>query len=109
MNLMEAVKSGKPFRLPGGEYYGWIVVKGEKFVRQDDPMVSVLFGPADFRDDAWEIQETTVTITRSQFWEAFEAATKECPVSRHRIAQGSWWPDADEVASIMAKKLGLEE
>lgn len=60
MNLIDAIKSGKPFRRPDQPWYGGMPNS---------------FRVVDILADDWEIQEPTVTITASQFWSAVNAST----------------------------------
>lgn len=76
MNLIDAIKSGKPFRRPDQPWYGGMPNS---------------FRVVDILADDWEIQEPTVTITASQFWEAIEATWGKCDDDRqsgfHRLAR----------------------
>lgn len=67
MNLIEAVKSGRPFRR-----VAWL-----KTDYRNPDSWSQSFLKQDILADDWEIQEPTVTITRSQFWEAVNAEWTE--------------------------------
>lgn len=77
MNLIEAIKSGRPFR-PKGRNWAWVFVK--------DGLLKYQLASGDFVEqplvvdqiiaDDWEIQEPAVTITRTQYWDAVrETAT----------------------------------
>ena len=103
MNLLEALKSGKPFRRKGFASW-WIEDGSEKFytMSKEDMLAE------------YEVQEPSVTITRTQFFEAAAEAMKE-----QAVALG-YEPTFDRgVLSIetlarlslgrIAKKLGLEE
>lgn len=85
MNLIEAIKSGKPFRRPGRDW------------------TPRLFSPADVLADDWEIQEPTVTITRAQLNQAVLATWEDDAVD---------WDQHEEsyhsLAEVLARKLGLE-
>lgn len=69
MNLIEAIKSGKPFRHK--ESGSWFE-RGTGFERIDLPLTWVI-------DDCWEIQEPSVTITNAQFWEAVGSSEVDLP------------------------------
>jgi hypothetical protein len=59
MNLIDAVKSGRPWKEKGGTHLWLRLVK------------SAYLGLAmDLTEKEWEIQEPEVKITRAQFWEA---------------------------------------
>lgn len=73
MNLIEAIKSGMPFRQPRTEWLevskmGMIVWK-DRDKEERDPFGWCIAGR--ITADDWEIQEPTVTITRAQFWDAY--------------------------------------
>ncbi len=68
----------------------------ERYQHIDDR--GVRFGPDDILADDWEIQEPTVTISRSQFWEAWTEARDE----------GSTGWTMTCYAQQLARKLGLE-
>lgn len=104
MNLIEAVKSGRPFRR-SGRSEKWIVRdddlltwdNGERFVGSQ---VSWLLA------DDWEIQEPEVRVTRTQFWEAWAAMLKEAEEKPAvRFARELIEPN---YGGILAKRLGLE-
>jgi len=103
MNLLEALKSGRPFRRKG--YGTWWL--------NDDSGKIFGMSKEDMLGD-YEVQEPGVTITRTQFFEAAAAAIKE-----HAVGSG-YEPSFDHgVLSLeslarlslgrLAKKLGLEE
>lgn len=93
MNLIDAIKSGRPFRrqLWGnvGEEKTWI-----------HNAQHTLYGTNDVLADDWETLEPKVTITRSQFWEAVADTYKAFP-GESIIRR--------EHAELLARKLGLEE
>lgn len=63
MNLINALKTDKPFRRLGWSLYqGWITNGWEG--------VKALKCYADILADDWEVQEKEVTITARKFWEA---------------------------------------
>jgi hypothetical protein len=72
VNLIEAIKSGKRYRRQAWENGNgqW---RGPANFSQGwhEPVCETL---CDFVADDWEIQETSVTITRTQFLEAFREA-----------------------------------
>ena len=76
MTLIEAIKSGRPFRRKSvlSCWYGVVgdVVKYQPGM--SDAYVANL-KVEDILADDWEIQEPTVTISASQFWEACQYAT----------------------------------
>lgn len=91
MSLIDAIKSGRPFREHPGQ--SWMVMDPEGRFCWDDGK----FRKSPTRSDCladYQIQELTVTITKAQFWEAASIVTEE------------WSLRALE---IMAIKLGLGE
>jgi hypothetical protein len=79
MNIIEAVKSGRPIRRKG-VWKDWISVIDQKhsnggyfFAWHGDPN-GYLCTDQDILADDWEIQEEKVTITRGEF----EKAVDEC-------------------------------
>lgn len=91
MNIREAVESGRPFKRAGTAK--WL----------DGMLVSLRHlpcGPFTFADlvaDDWEVQEATVTITRTQLLEAFGQA---CCALPYEIV-------APTLAICLAQVLGL--
>ncbi len=67
MNLLEAVKSGKKFRRGG---WSWIHPKSNGALLYQDafPITPTLDW---FTAEDWEIEEPSITITRAQFYEAW--------------------------------------
>ncbi len=64
MNIIEAIKSGKPFkRKEWSTYYKSSGYKIQSIGNQTDMLVI----EKDMIADDWEIQEKTITITESQF------------------------------------------
>lgn len=86
MTLIEAIKSGRPFRRKG---HAW-------FVGMPD-----LFKIGDVLADDWETQEQTVTITRTQFLEAFGQLYCEPQYSNRQVDS--------QFGIDLARKLGLED
>lgn len=89
MNLIDAVKSGRPYRQKGN--VPWIDPNFDT-----DP----LFETREILADNWEIQEPSVTITRTQFISAFGQMYCQPPWDRREV---------DSLFGIeLANKLGLE-
>lgn len=81
MNIIDAVKSGKPFRRVGAGQ--WVLTA--------DAAKGVTLNTASLAANDWETQEDRVMVTKEQFME--------------KAAEGGF----DEKAAIeLAKKLGLE-
>jgi len=77
MNIIEAIKSGKPFRRP--KCAGWMWVEGPFFVcdwEKDRVTVFPISVAALIADD-WDTQEPTVTITISDFYRAVADVIKQ--------------------------------
>ena len=75
MNIIEAIKSGRPFRRP--DRHGWIEVhdNGLRWVNQGGITITL----KDILADDWEIQEPSVTITANQFWNAIHDLYRKFP------------------------------
>lgn len=74
MNLIEAIRSGRPIRRRGWPY--WYKPRGYEennlYYRDDGSFdVALKVCPMDGLADDWETQERAVTITRTQFQDAF--------------------------------------
>lgn len=98
MNLIEAIKSGKPFRCKtwsNRDY--WL---GPSRLGPSMTVISQLRATTDeeLAGDDWEIQEPTVTITRTQLQDAYNDA-------RNSVGDCSNFGASTFI--VMAKKLGL--
>lgn len=73
MNLLEAIKSGRPFRRKNWDL--WTQVHGNCVTQPGltEGLRQAHMCYEDILADDWEIQEPTVTITRAQFLEAVES------------------------------------
>jgi hypothetical protein len=103
VNLIDAVKSGKPFRRKGwgGDCFFTTLGTsiGERIeARLYDRSNYWTMNAEDVLAEDWELQEPEVRITRTQFWEAVEHAFR-CPVTCS--------PAGGELMKL-AKRLGLE-
>lgn len=105
MTLIDAIKSGKWFGLGGEQGYPF---KGQPDGRVAGPdgYIERWVTSAVLRDD-WEIQEPTVTISRSQFWDAYKVAVSAAEAHFPRGAD-QFYTQAEFVMSTMADRLGLE-
>ncbi len=110
MNLVEAIKSGRPWKRKGAAW-SW----REPIVRVPG-YNQVSFELSDLLADDWEIEEPTVTITRAQFWEAVRASK---PVEMRFTSSNSFGPSGVGTlhtthagqylkAEELARQLGLE-
>lgn len=102
MNLIEAIKSGRPFRRAHWEA-GEFAVLWETHTNG----LGVMFGKdwyafrgSDLTADDYELQEQTVTITRSQL----EAALKDAFTVGPAVLSGL---EGRSLVSYIAQKLGL--
>lgn len=81
MTLIEAIKSGRPFRRTSYSHRGslgaWLeirkVPRGDTVLWIEQDQSEGAFSVDDVLANDWEIQEPTVTITRTQFWKAVES------------------------------------
>ena len=117
MNLIDAIKSGRPFRRETWGDDMWAHACADK-----DGETTVMFTDGttfqpyvfDLVADDWEIQEQSITITRSEFLNAFSVALKDVE-NRHGFRIMSFqgrdvsqiW--RSEVIAEMVRKLGLEK
>ncbi len=113
MNLIDAVKSGRPFKRQKWGAAMWLSMRSfeEDGVIHTVPTAfpnprgnEYIFSAEDILADDWEIQETEVRITRSQFWEAAHLFVAQDSSVTSEIR-------ADRLNSLMrelAKRLGLE-
>ena len=127
MNLIDAIKSGRPFRRKGVDT--WILTTadleheftwksvGTMFMENTPdprPVKYLELSMKDLLANDWEIQEQSITITRNDFLNAFSAALKDVE-SRHGFRIVSFRGRAvpplweSEVIAEMVRKLGLEE
>lgn len=74
MNLIEAVKSGRPYRrIAHRECAGWKYPLVNETKPECRPVESIYsYCRDDILADDWEILPASVTITSTQFWEAVE-------------------------------------
>lgn len=103
MTLLEAIRSGRPIRRKGwGHWYKRRGCEHNDIYYRDDGSFDVALNvsPKIVIAEDWEIQEPTVTITRSQFWEAFESVAEDW--------EGQHFTISKNLALILARKLGLE-
>lgn len=99
MNVIEAMKSRRPFRrqsFTDPKYY-MEPIHGDL---EDDYYKGVFYqlSVADILADDWEIMGKELTITQKIFWESFVKAKKNANLPM----------TADSLARDMAKLLGLE-
>lgn len=78
MNILSAIKSGKPFSRPG---WGWIRQSQNRnaFEFIEDLEVADISRPDDLLAEDWQIKEQPISITREQFWEAADQVRPEIP------------------------------
>lgn len=99
MNLIEAIKSGKPRRL---------VTSASDAVCKWHTGESILYVAHEVTDEGWEIQEITVAITRTRFWDAVGPFGDSVPftfIGGRKFVPFDYWPNLREIA----RKLGLED
>lgn len=90
MNLIDAVKSGRPFRRAcEHRSTDWNIVTDRGYVG------TVSLSPADILADDWEIQEPKVEITRKEFDQAWMEVLLKLPM------------DEDQHYSMLTERLGL--
>jgi hypothetical protein len=103
VTLIEAIKSGKPFRQTGTTiWWRYFQDNKEAYLEAVSGLPvgvvakSLFLTPGLLGHETWEIQEPTVTITRRQLWEACESA---------------WMltTPEDTFLKVLANKLGLSD
>jgi hypothetical protein len=109
VNLIDAIKSGRPIRRRGRSSWpardtgfgtGYHICDPARDQWLDPEYYLETMGcKEDILADDWEIQEPSVTITRSQFWDA---------VGRSQVSQADRFPATWLDAHVLAKALGLE-
>lgn len=87
MNIIEAMKSGKPFKRRGWDDY--IFIDDAYFLKNPDSLKKEFL----LADD-WEVQEPQCTISQKEFWQA--------------VVQAQQSGDAKTLVFRLAKLLGLE-
>lgn len=70
MDIISAIKSGKPFKRPVHKYWYSDDSGTLKIIVSDNKMDTAYFYTIDLKSDDWEIQEKTITITESQLIDA---------------------------------------
>lgn len=114
MNLIDAIKSGRPFRRKGVHSVYMKGVDSDE-LRQNEscealflrsvPDERISLMEVDILADDWEVQEATVTISASQFWEVWAEAMKYAEAANNVMQRGA---SPQEFAKELAQKLGLE-
>ena len=105
MNLIEAIKSGRPYRRACWDLDAWRPAIGH--LRDNRSHYGERLD--DLLANDWEIQEPTVTITRTQFWEAYAVALKEAQECRRTLTTDGiqCWESGKDPMTLLAKRLGL--
>jgi hypothetical protein len=124
VNLIDAVKSGRPFRRTswGGteDDPRWITIDSGRITYEWPPEPDKgdctwfdLNGPdclawnhVDILADDWEIQEPEVRITRTQFFQAYNAALRDTE-TQFPTGTPYFYKQADFLFVRLAKRLGL--
>lgn len=96
VNLIEAIKSGRPFRYSAANERrsDWMTLDKSGSQRLNLPVHWIT-------GDCWETQEAAVTITRTQFWEVAGAVLDDYQGNMARVF-------ASSAINVIAMKLGLE-
>ena len=92
MNIIEAVKSGRRFRRKGWDpdHQNW-----------HSYMADIMVDNTDVIADDWEVEELSITLTRTQIERAYLEAIKETQTEdTYRLG---------EVVERMLRKLGYDE
>ena len=77
MNIIEAVKSGKPFRRKsriekdGRDYYWYANLNIEDYFYDKRGRTTLYLSPSDMLADDWEVEEESITLTMTECKEAF--------------------------------------
>ena len=104
MNLKEAIESGRPFRRPSFPANLWYSYANCSAMSRSDGEV---YHPdcADICADDWEVQEPTVTITRTQLASAVLAM---CAAYRNNSTFAGFSIGPDPL-SFLAQRLGFRD
>ena len=93
MNIIEAVKSQRPFRRVAWETSDWITPNAVSYLPR--------LRSVDIVADDWEVEKSQpVTITREQFYEAWEKSRTKNILGMELVNS---YPESD----ALAKELGL--
>lgn len=112
MNLLDAVRSGLPFRLPSQT--DWLVVNGLTICHEDEeaeknyPFGQALAVRTVLLSDDWKVREPEVTITNSTFWSAYQDALKAWGNQDTMVVRGDP-PIFGRFCQHMANTLGLKD
>lgn len=88
MNLIEAVKSGKPFRR--SIHSNWMHVEGKNITFIDELNLAAIYKVLleDILAEDWEIQDSSVTITRFDLQKAWSLTQQAEPYNfQERLAK----------------------
>ena len=94
MTLIESLKSGKRFRRPG---FPWIEVNGPNINYAAGTKSVYYLNASEVLAEDWEIESTPVTITKEQFWDAYDSAVSRKAPSCESL----------NLVTEMAERLGL--
>jgi hypothetical protein len=113
MNLIQAVKSGRPWKEKGRTHVWTKLVKDQYLgLSMEDSFgnhTQVL--PHHLTETEWEIQEPEVRVTMTQFWEAVRKiqVIQDIQVPPGQTTYFRHWNLDNETAEELARLLGLEE
>ncbi len=116
MNLTEAIKSGRHFRrVRWHKQMPWCLSPigknhaGGYLPAYENGCDNISLDWDDLLADDWELKEPTVTITRTQFWEAISWSQKESLKYLRRLSSDICAYDDGHSPHIeLARRLGLE-
>lgn len=97
MTLIEALKSGRPFKRKGDRF--WCVAPDTLEIPHEDGDGQTIVKRQDILVDDWEIQDKKVEITRTEFWEAVNKVLSEW--------EGNHGTAVVNAAKLIANRLGL--
>lgn len=112
MNIIDAIKSGKRFHRPDGDFLR--AIRAEKCVAEGKTLEDVELCYLNLEDllaDDWEIEEEQITLTRSQFALAFAEGVRK-QMNKNKAKYANFFGAEDIVASACAeifKELGFKE
>lgn len=97
MNLLQALQSGRPFKLPG-QY--WLIARQGKLYEESSGRIVTLHNPADMISEEWVTKDPETFLTEPQFRRIWDRITLQYK------GQGL---DKDTLYKLLCEELGLRK